>query len=395
MSELIYLDSGSTTPVDKRVWEAMLPYFSQSYGNPSTLYALGREGRKAVEAARENIAAILGADNPQEIVFTSGASESNNYILKGMAVQSREKGKHIITSRTEHSSVMNTCKALEKLGYEITYLPVDKYGVVHPDSLEKAITPQTILVSIITANNEVGTIAPIKELAAIARNQNIPFHTDAVQAIGSMPIKVNELGVDAVSLSAHKNYGPKGVGILYLRQTLKPFSLIHGGGQENKKRAGTENVPGIVGMAKALELNEAERSERVAKMNFLREKLTDGILSSIPASYLTGHPEQRAAHVASFIFEYVEGESILLYLDKEGIAVSSGSACTSGSLEPSHVLLAMGIPAEKAHGSIRFTLHKDNTEAEIDRVLEVLPGIINRLREMSPITPENLKCVGK
>jgi len=389
----IYLDSGSSTAVDKRVLEAMMPYFSESYGNPSTLYALGREGRKAVETSRETIARILGADNPAEIVFTSGASESNNYIIKGMAVHNREQGQHIITSSIEHSSVLNTCKVMEKMGYLVTYLPVDRYGVVHPESLEKAITPQTILISIMAANNEVGTIAPLKELAGIAHRHKIPFHSDAVQAIGSMPLKVNELEVDALSLSAHKNYGPKGAGILYLRQTLKPFSLIHGGGQENKKRAGTENVPGIVGIAKALELNEEERTQRVAKMNFLREKLTNGILSTIPAAYLTGHPEQRASHVASFIFEYVEGESILLYLDKEGIAVSSGSACTSGSLEPSHVLLAMGIPPEKAHGSIRFTLHKDNTEAEIDRVLEVLPGIINRLREMSPVTPENLKCV--
>jgi len=389
MNQVIYLDHAATTPVDALVLEAMLPYFSLKYGNPSSLYELGRESRQALSAAREKIAEILGVENPAEIIFTSGGSESNNLMVKGLALQRKAQGNHLITSRIEHSALRKAAKAMEKLGFSVTFLPVNHYGLVDPKELEKAITPQTSLISIMTANHEVGTIQPIKELAAIAQEHKIPFHTDAVQAAGNMEIKVKEMGVDALSLSAHKFYGPKGMGALYLRSGLKLFPLIHGGGQEGNLRAGTENVPGIVGMAKALELAERERDERNQKCLALRDKLINGILAQIPHTHLTGHPKLRLSNSASFIFEFIEGESILLALAAEGICVSSGSACSSASTAASQVLLAMGFAPEIARGSLRMTLGKDNTREEIEQVLTVLPQIIEKLRTISPLAKGN------
>ncbi|MGQ9625976.1 MAG: cysteine desulfurase NifS [Anaerolineae bacterium] len=385
--KVIYMDHAATTPVDRRVVEVMLPYFTEKYGNASSIYALGREANKALEESRQNVAEILGC-TPKEIIFTSCGSESDNLALRGVAFAQRNRGRgnHIITSSIEHHAVGHTCEQLEKyFGFEVTYLPVDSYGMVDPDDVRRAITDHTVLISIMYANNEVGTIQPIAEIGQIAREHGIPFHTDAVQAGGSLNLNVDELKVDLLSLSAHKFYGPKGVGLLYVRKGTPLLPTQTGGGHERNRRAGTENLPYIVAMATALKLAHDSQPAENQRLISLRDRLIEGILSEIPEAKLTGHPTKRLPNSASFAFKYVEGESILLNLDLNGVAASSGSACTSASLEPSHVLLAMGIPAEEAHGSLRLTLGRDNTEEDVDYVLEVLPGIIEKLRAMSPL----------
>ena len=384
--EKIYLDNAATTPVD-----AMLPYFTESFGNPSSVYQIAQMNKKAIDDARETIASVLGA-KANEIFFTSGGSEADNWALKGIAYAHKAKGNHIITSKIEHHAVLHTCEFLEKNGFEVTYLDVDEYGMVHPEDVEKAIKDTTILISIMYANNEIGTINPIKEIGAIAKAHKIPFHTDAVQAVGQVRIDVNEQNIDLLSLSGHKINGPKGMGVLYIRRGLKIENLIHGGAQERGRRAGTENVPGIVGLAKAMELAYTDFDAKIEKMTKLRDKLIHGILQAIPYTKLNGHPTMRLANNSNIGVQYVEGESLLLLLDMNGIAGSSGSACTSGSLDPSHVLLAIGIPHEKAHGSIRFTLGSQNTEEEIDKVIEVMPGIVQRMRDMSPLWEEVVKA---
>lgn len=380
----IYLDNAATTPVDKRVLEAMLPYYSDVFGNPSSPYSYGQEAKKAIEEAREKVAKALGADS-DEIYFTSGGSESDNWALKGVAYALKDKGNHIITTEIEHHAVLNTCRYLEKEGFKVTYLPVDEYGLVKPEDLKKAITDKTILVSIMFANNEIGTIEPIEELVKIAHEKNVYFHTDAVQAVGNIPIDVKKLDVDLLSLSAHKIYGPKGVGALYIKKGVKIHSLIQGGTQERNRRAGTENVPGIVGLGEAIELITKDLDSHINKLTFLRDKLINGILEKIPYARLNGHPTKRLPGNVNVSFEFIDGESLILNLDMAGICASSGSACTSGSLEPSHVLLAIGRSRELARGSLRLTIGKDNTEEDIDKVLEVLPQIIKRLRSISQI----------
>lgn len=380
----VYLDHAATTPTAPAVVEAMLPYFTERFGNPSSIYAWGREGKQALEDARERVAKALGA-LPQEIIFTGGGSESDNLALKGVALANRAKGNHLITSAVEHHAVYDAAKFLEELGFEITYVPVDQYGMVDPQEVRKAITPRTVLISIMHANNEVGTVQPLVELGKLAREHQIPFHVDAVQTVGALPVNVDALQVDLLSLSAHKFYGPKGVGALYVRRGVRMVPLIHGGAQERKRRAGTENVPGIVGLAKALELATEGLAERRARITALRDRLVEGIQAQIPRLRYNGHPTQRLPNNVSFCFEFVEGESLLLNLDLQGVAASSGSACTSGALEPSHVLLAMGLPHEIAHGSLRLTLGRDNTPEDVDYVLEILPGIVSKLRAMSPL----------
>ena len=389
METKIYLDHAATTYTDKEVLEEMLPFFTELYGNPSSVYSIGRSAKKHVDIARERVAKALGA-LPEEIYFTAGGSESDNWAIKGVAYGNKDKGNHIITTNIEHHALLHACESLEKEGFDITYLPVDEYGMIDIEDLKKAISDKTILISIMYANNEIGTIQPIEEIGEIAKEKGIYFHTDAVQAIGNINIDVKAQNIDMLSLSAHKFYGPKGVGAFYVRKGVKILNLLHGGGQERGKRAGTENVPGIVGLGKAIELatsNIAEENSRIIK---LREKLVEGVMKNIPYTRLNGHPEKRLPGNANFCFRYIEGESLLLNLDMKGIAGSSGSACTSGSLDPSHVLLAIGLPHEIAHGSLRLTIGKENTEEEIDYVLEVLPEIIQRLRDMSPLY-ENVK----
>ncbi len=380
----IYLDHAATTATDPMVVKEMEIYFSQKYGNPNSIHSFGQETRQAIEEARKKVAHLIGAE-PSEIIFTSGGTEADNHAIKGVAWANQKKGKHIITSQIEHHAVLHSCRFLEKQGFKVTYLPVDKYGLIDPEELEKTINDQTILITIMHANNEIGTIEPIKEISEIARRRGIYFHIDAVQTVGHIPIKVKELGVDMLSMSGHKFYGPKGVGALYLKKGVKIFPLIDGGGQEKNRRASTENVPGIIGMGKAAELAEERlkqgEEDRIAIM---RDKLIKGISERVENVHLNGHPTKRLPGNVNFCFEFVEGESILLNLDMEGIAASSGSACTSGSLEPSYVLLAIGLPHEIAHGSLRLSLGKENTEDEVDYVLEVLPQIIKKLRELSP-----------
>ena len=387
----IYLDNAATTPVRKEVVDAMLPYFTESFGNPSSVYQIAQINKKAIDDSREAIAKVLGAQ-ANEIFFTSGGSEADNWAIKGIAQAHKSKGNHIITSKVEHHAVLHTCEFLEKNGFEVTYLDVDEFGMVRPEDVEKAIKDTTILISIMYANNEIGTINPIKEIGAIAKAHKIPFHTDAVQAVGQVRIDVKDQNIDMLSLSGHKINGPKGMGILYIRRGLKLENLIHGGAQERGRRAGTENVPGIVGLAKAMELAYTDFEAKIEKMTKLRDKLIHGILEAIPYTKLNGHPTMRLANNSNIGVQYVEGESLLLLLDMNGIAGSSGSACTSGSLDPSHVLLAIGIPHEKAHGSIRFTLGTQNTEEEIDKVIEVMPGIVQRMRDMSPLWEEVVKA---
>jgi len=390
-AKVIYLDHAATTAVDPRVVEAMQPYWTERYGNASSIYSLGREAAQAIASARATVADILHCE-PKEIIFTSCGSESDNLALRGVAFARRHRGKgnHIITSSIEHHAVGHTCEQLEKyFDFEVTYLPVDEYAMVDPDEVRRAIRDDTVLISVMTANNEVGTIQPIAEIGRIARERGIPFHTDAVQAGGTLPLDVNELHVDLLSLSAHKFYGPKGVGVLYVRKGTPLLPMQTGGAHERKRRAGTENVAGIVGLATALKLAYDHAAENNARIAALRERLIQGVLESIPDARLTGHPTQRLPNNASFVFNYIEGESILINLDLLGICASSGSACTSASLEPSHVLLAMGIPAEVAHGSLRLTLGRENTEGDVDYVLQVLPGIVEKLRMMSPLYPGN------
>lgn len=380
----VYLDHAATTPTAPAVLEAMLPYFTERFGNPSSIYSWGRESRQAIEDAREKVAHVLGA-LPQEIIFTGGGSEADNLALKGVALASRGRGNHIITSAIEHHAVYDAAAALAELGFQVTYVPVDRYGMVDPDDVRKALTPRTMLISVMHANNEVGTVQPVAEIGKLAREHQIPFHVDAVQSVGAIPVNVDALNVDLLSLSAHKFYGPKGVGALYVRRGIRLVQLIHGGAQERKRRAGTENVPGIVGLAKALELATEDLEQRRAETVALRDRLVQGVLQVIPRTRFNGHPTERLPNNASFCFEFIEGESLLLNLDLQGVAASSGSACTSGALEPSHVLLAMGLPHEIAHGSLRMTLGRDNTAEDIDYVLQVLPEIVAKLRAMSPL----------
>lgn len=379
----VYLDHAATTPVRPEVFEAMIPYLQDKFGNPSSIHWFGREIRKDLDEAREQAAKALNAD-PREIYFTSGGTESDNIAILGTVARHGKKGGHIITSAVEHHASLDTCKSLEKQGYRVTILPVDKFGMVQPEALEEAISDDTILVSIMHANNEVGTIQPIKELIAIAHEKGVRFHTDAVQSIGNIPVDVQDLGVDLLSISGHKIYGPKGVGILYVRKGTKLSNIAYGGAQERNLRPGTENVAGIIGMAKALELAVAEQPETAEKLTALRNKLIDGFLA-LPDVILNGHPEQRLPGNVNVSILRIEGESLLLSLDMAGVAGSSGSACTSGSLDPSHVLMAMGLDHQTAHGSLRLTLGKSTTEEDIDYVLSVIPGIVQRLREMSPV----------
>jgi cysteine desulfurase len=385
--QTVYLDHAATTAVDERVVEAMLPYWTERYGNASSIYQLGREASHALEQARQTVADILNCA-PREVVFTSCGTESDNLALRGVAFERRHRAKknHIITSSIEHHAIGHTVEQLEEIfGFEATYLPVNRYGQVDPTDVEGAIRPDTALISIMYANNEVGTIEPIAEIGRIARAHKVPIHTDAVQAGGTLNLDVKALNVDLMSLSAHKFYGPKGVGLLYARRGVPFLPMQTGGGHERNHRAGTENVPYAVGLATALRLAYEEADEANARITRLRDQLIAGVLERIPESQLSGHPTWRLPNSASFLFKYVEGESILLNLDQMGVAASSGSACTSGSLEPSHVLMAMGFPHEVAHGSLRLTLGKENTEADVDYVLDILPGIIEKLRRMSPL----------
>ena len=390
MRDIIYLDNAATTQTAAEVYEAMKPFFDEYYGNAASVYRFAGQSTKAVDEARAIVADFLGA-KPKEIYFTSGGSESDNWALKATAFAKKEKGKHIITSKIEHHAILHTCEYLEKLGFEITYLDVDENGVVKLDELEAAIREDTILISIMFANNEIGTIEPIKEIGRIAHEHGIVFHTDAVQAYGHVAINVDELNIDILSASGHKFNGPKGVGIMYLRDSVKIGSFIHGGSQERGKRAGTHNTPGIVGFAKATELAAKTIEERTNYETKLRDYLIDRVLAEIPYTKLNGHREVRLPNNTNFSFRFIEGESLLMLLDQKGICGSSGSACTSGSLDPSHVLLAIGLPHEIAHGSLRLTISDKNTKEEIDKVVDDLKDIVGRLRNMSPLYEDFIK----
>jgi cysteine desulfurase len=383
-TRLIYLDHAATTYTRPEVYEEIRPYFTERFGNPSSIYAIARESKVAVELAREKVATALGAA-PVEIFFTAGGSEADNWAIKGVAAANRSKGNHIITSAIEHHAVLHTCQYLEKQGFRVTYLPVDKFGLVEPESVRDAITEETTLVSIMFANNEIGTIEPVVEIGDICRENGVYFHTDAVQAIGAIPIDVGTMPIDLLSLSAHKFYGPKGVGALYIRRGVKCDSLIQGGGQERGRRAGTENLPGIVGLGKAIELSTTDIPGKNARLRRKRDRLLSLILERIPYTRQNGHPFGRLPGNLNVSFEFIEGESILLLLDQLGICASTGSACTSGSLDPSHVLLAIGLPHEVAHGSLRLTLGDSTTDEDIDFVAVELPKIIEKLRRMSPL----------
>ena len=381
---IIYMDHSATTYTKDEVVETMLPYFTRHFGNPSSIYSIARDSKEAIDTARTQVAKAIGAQ-PDEVYFTSGGSESDNWAIKGIAYANRKRGNHIITTKIEHHAVLHTCQFLEKEGFSVTYLPVDKFGRVDPTELENAITDITILISIMYANNEIGTLEPIRELAAVAQKHKVYFHTDAVQAIGNVPINVKDEKIDLLSLSAHKFYGPKGIGALYIRNGVRIDNLIHGGGQERKRRAGTENIAGIVGCGKAIEMATIDIEGHNARIRSMRDRLLKGILEKIPHAYLNGHPTERLPGNINISFEFIEGESMLLWLDDEGICASTGSACTSGSLEPSHVLLATGLPVEISHGSLRLTLGDANTDEDVDAVLDVLPKVVTRLREMSPL----------
>ena len=380
----IYMDNAATTRVKPEVRDAMLPFYDEVFGNPSTIYYYGREAHKALDHARQQVAAAIGADK-DEIYFTSCGTESDNWAIKGAAFAHQKKGNHIITSAIEHHAVLHTCAWLEKHGFEVTYLPVDEYGRVNPADVEKAITDKTILITIMFANNEIGTIQPIAEIAKIAKAHNVLFHTDAVQAVGAVPINVHELGVDMLSLSGHKFHGPKGVGALYIRRGVRIDINQQGGAQERGKRGGTENMAQIVGLGKAIEMATADVEGHAKKLAHMRDRLIDGILAEIPDVKLNGHRTERLPNNVNVSIRYIEGEALLLRLDLAGIAASSGSACTSGSLDPSHVLLAIGLPHEVAHGSLRLSLGDFNTEHDVDVVLEKLPEIVKTLRDMSPL----------
>jgi cysteine desulfurase len=384
MDRLIYLDHAATTPVHPDVLEAMMPFFMERFANPSTLYRFGKSCKESMEAARAQVADLLGA-SAEEIFFTGGATESDNWAIIGSALAQESKGKHIITSAIEHHAVLGTCEYLKHNGWETTLVPVDKGGLVNPEAVRDAITDQTVLITIMHSNNEVGTIEPIEEIGRIAKEKAIRFHTDATQSVGKVPIDVKKLHVDLLSLSGHKLYGPKGIGALYVKKGTRILPYLHGGAQEKSKRAGTHNVPGIIGLGKACEIAKATMAEESARVTGLRDKLIYGIADRIPHVRLNGHPTKRLPNNVNVSIAGIEGEGMILRLDYNGICVSSGSACTSGSLAASHVLLGIGLPHELAHGSLRMTLGKDTTEADIDKVLEVLPGIVETLRSMSPM----------
>lgn len=385
----MYMDHAATTYAAPEVVEAMLPYFSEKFGNPSSVYGIGQENKAAVEEARAKVAAAINAE-PNEIYFTAGGTESDNWVLKGVAFANIRKGKHIITTAVEHHAILHAAEWLQSQGFEVTYLPVDQYGMVSPADVEKAIRPDTILISVMYANNEVGTIQPIAEIGAIARAHGIYFHTDAVQAVGHVPIDVKAEHIDMLSLSGHKFYGPKGIGVLYIRRGVRIQNLLHGGAQESRHRAGTENVAGIVGLGAAIERSVAAMPEESSRLTAMRDHMIRELLK-IPASHLNGHPTQRLPNNVNITFEYIEGEGILLLLNMFGICASTGSACNSASLEPSHVLTAMGVPHEIAHGSVRLTLGERNTEEDVSYVLEKLPEVVRKLRSMSPLTPKELR----
>lgn len=382
--ERIYLDNAATTRVRPEVAAEVLPIMTDVFGNASSVHAFGREAKKALEKARGQVADAIGAKK-EEIFFTAGGSESDNWALKGTAHQLNAKGNHIITTAIEHHAILHTCRTLEKEGFKVTYLPVDENGLVTAEQVENAITPETILVSIMMANNEIGTIEPIAEIGAVCKKHKVLFHTDAVQAIGHVPVDVKAMNIDMLSMSGHKFYAPKGIGALYIRTGVRIQNFVDGGAQERMRRAGTENLPAIVGMGKAIELMVQEMPEENARLTAMRDRLISGILEKIPDARLNGHPTQRLPGNVNVSIRFIEGEALLLSLDMAGIAGSSGSACTSGSLDPSHVLLAIGLPHEIAHGSLRLTLGRDNTEADVDYVLEKLPQIVERLRAMSPL----------
>jgi cysteine desulfurase len=385
----IYMDYAATTPLRRDVLKEMLPYFSDKFHNPSSVYGSAGIARMAIDEARERVAKAIGASS-DEIYFTSGGTESDNWAIKGTAFANMSKGRHIITSSIEHHAVLYACKWLEKQGFELTYLPVDHYGLIDPEDVRAAVREDTILITIMFANNEIGTIQPIEEIGEIAREKGILFHTDAVQAAGHIPVDVNSMNIDMLSLSGHKFGGPKGVGALYIRKRLRPDPLMHGGGQEKMRRAGTENVPGIVGMGYALELSVSEMDKESARLLALRNRLEKGLLK-IPKSHLNGHPKRRLPNNVNVVFEYIEGESILLMLNRKGISASTGSACSSASLEPSHVLMACGLPHEIVHGSLRLTLGEATTEEDVDYVLGVVSEVVPKLRNMSPLTPQELR----
>ena len=385
----IYLDNAATTPVHPEVVKAMLPYFSDNFGNPGSIHSYGQEARGAVDEARENISNLIGATS-DEIFFTSGGTESDNWALHGVILAQENKGNHIITSAIEHHAVLETCAFLKQRGYSVTTVPVDGQGLIDPDEIKKAITNKTVLITIMQANNEIGTIEPVSEIGKIAREAGICFHTDAVQAVGHIPVNVDDMGVDLLSASSHKLYGPKGIGILYIRKGTKITTLIHGGGQERGKRSGTENVPGIVGLGKAAELRLKDLQTESVRLISLRNKLIQGLFERIEHIRLNGHHEQRLPNNVNVSVDYVEGESMLINLDLEAICASTGSACSSSSLEASHVLMALGLHPVAAHGSIRFTMGKETTEDDIGQVLSVFPRIVSRLRAMSPLVSQTL-----
>lgn len=387
MATKIYMDNAATTPVRDEVLDTILPYFKEFYGNASSVYSIAKESKKALEKAREQVAKGIGA-KAEEIYFTAGGSESDNMALRGVAEALAKKGNHIITTKIEHHAILHTGEYLEKQGCEVTYLPVDEFGKISLEELEKSIRPETILISVMFANNEIGTIQPIAEIGKLAHEKGILFHTDAVQAVGHVAIDVNEMNIDLLSMSGHKLGAPKGIGAIYIRKGIPILPLIFGGAQEKKKRAGTENIPGIVGLGKAVELAVSEMETETKRLIHLRDKLINGILEKVPHSRLNGHPTDRLPGNCNISFGYIEGESMLLLLDAMGVAASSGSACTSGSLDPSHVLMAIGLPHEIAHGSLRLTLDRGNTEEEVDFILEKIPEVVQKLRDMSPLYEE-------
>jgi len=384
------MDHAAGMPVDRSVFEAMKPHFTENYGNPSSSHSFGASAKNALIESREKVARLIGAEKPKEIIFTSGGTESNNLAIKGVAYRNKDKGNHIITTTIEHISVINICKHLQKQGFEITYIPVDKQGMVDPQRLKDEINDRTILISVMYANGEIGTIQPIREIGKIAHENQIYFHVDAVAAAGKVPINVEEENIDLLSISSNDMYGPKGMGALYIKKGTRIQPVIQGGGQERGLRSGTENIPGIVGMGKAAEIAQEEMVAEGTRLSQLRDKLIKGVLDTIERSYLNGHPTKRLPTNANLRFSYIEGESLILGLDMLGIQVSSGSACTSKTLEPSHVLLATGLAHEEAHGSLVFTMSKQNSEEDVDYVLEVLPGVVKRLRVMSPLTPKEM-----
>ena len=387
------MDHNATTPVHPDVLEAMLPYFREYFGNASSVHSFGRDARNGMEEARERLANFIGAQ-PSEIIFTSGGTESDNFAIEGAAYDNIKKGKHIITSLIEHPAILNTCKHLETHGFEVSYLTVDKYGVIDLDELRDLIRDETVLITVMQANNEIGTIQPLKEIGKIAKEKGIIFHSDAVQSLGKIPINVNDLGVDMLSFSAHKIYGPKGVGALYIRKGTKVEPLIRGGHHERNRRGGTENVPGIVGFGKAVEIASSDMEQESKRLWSLTEKLKDGLLEKIDYTYANSHPMRRLPNTMNISFDFVEGESILLNLDMRGVAISTGSACTSGSLEPSHVLTALGVCAATAQGAIRFSLGRSNIEEDIDFLIDELPSIITKLRAMSPLYADKMRQTG-